>query len=425
MRVVAAMALSVPAAASLGAQNADSLAIARATESLARVKRLTSGDVAAARLLADSLVKALPAASPVMPEALFAKASIAASAADAERDYGLIVTEHRFAARVPDALMRLAVLESARNNRAGAMRHLERFLRDHGDAPGRSRASLLAGRIRMDMNDPARGCELLAAAYASATNLERDVRDQAVTAGARCPVAVEVMAARDPAPMGVARAPRETTATPPAVVARAATRPAPAATRSPSAPATPSRATTVTQSQSAPVTPSRATAVSQIQSAPATPSRATAATQSQSAPATPSRATTVTQSHPAAPRETTPPAPKPRRDSVMPVRTPAVPEPPPAPANSASSVSGGDKVGPGTSTRFAVQFAAYNDRPGADRFATVLRGRGIAARVEGTRAPFRVRAGRYTTLAEAEAAAALWRRPGQAAIAVPLAPARP
>jgi hypothetical protein len=69
-----------------------------------------------------------------------------------------------------------------------------------------------------------------------------------------------------------------------------------------------------------------------------------------------------------------------------------------------------------------VQFAAYNDRPGAEQFASVLRGRGITARVEGSVAPFRVRAGRFATRAEAEASAALWRRPGQPAIVVALGP---
>ena len=73
-------------------------------------------------------------------------------------------------------------------------------------------------------------------------------------------------------------------------------------------------------------------------------------------------------------------------------------------------------------TSFAVQFAAYNDRPGAARLAAVLQQRGIIARVEGSAAPFRVRAGRYTTRAEAEAAAALWRRPGQAAMVVSYGP---
>ena len=451
-------------AAPLRAQHADSVEAQRADAVMARVRRLTSGDVGQARTLADSLVQALPPTSSALPEALFAKASIAASAADAERDYTRIVTDFRFAPRVPDALMRLAVLESARNNRAGALKHLERLLRDHSDAPARARASLLAGRIRMDMNDPARGCELLAAAYASATTLERDVRDQAVTAGARCPEPVEAIAARDPAPMGVVRAPRET---PPAVATRPGraapvVRTAPTATTKPVTPAapapTPVTPPVTTRSQPAPTTQSPPTQsppappaqsqpapVTQSQPAPTTPTPPVPATQSQPAPApapapvtpapvTPAPVTPapVTPAPTVAARRDTIPtatpapapvtAPVPRRDTVMTVRTPTAPTAP-APvtpqATSTITTSVGDNPGPSRGNEFAVQFAAYNDKPGADRYAQVLRGRGIVARVQGTQAPFRVRAGRYATRAEAEAAASVWRRPGTAAIVVP------
>ncbi|MCU0626866.1 MAG: SPOR domain-containing protein, partial [Gemmatimonadaceae bacterium] len=67
---------------------------------------------------------------------------------------------------------------------------------------------------------------------------------------------------------------------------------------------------------------------------------------------------------------------------------------------------------------YAVQFAAYNTKVGAQGFVAQLRARGIPARVEGEVAPFRVRAGRYPSRAEAEIAAQGWRTPGQAAIVV-------
>jgi cell division septation protein DedD len=339
LSLLGAASVSVTPRLTAQTQNIDSITVVRTDDALARIRRYAGTDVAAARVLADSLVSALPAGSRLLPDALFAKASIAASAAEAERDYGRIVTEHRFAARVPDALMRLALLESARNNRTSALKHLDRLLRDHADAPARARASLLAGRLRMEANDPARGCELLAAAYASANAAERDVKDQAEQLGAGCPQAVSVLAATDPPPMGVKRAPRDVT-------------PAPAP------PAPPRRA----RRDSTPT-------VLRTVTPPPTPSP------------TPSPATPPTTSAPAA-RDTAAVAPR--------------------------------------GERFAVQFAAYNDRPGAEQFASTLRDSGIAARVEGSAAPFRVRAGRYTTRAEAEAAAALWRRPGQPAIVVSL-----
>ncbi|MES3035077.1 MAG: SPOR domain-containing protein [Gemmatimonadota bacterium] len=425
--VVLCAALAVAPLAALGAQNADSMLTMRAEDVLQRVRRYTTSDVGVARHLADSLVRVLPADASVMPEALFAKASIAPSASDAERDYSRIVNEYRFANRVPDALMRLALLESARNNRAGALRHLDRLLRDHGQSQVRSRASLMAGRLRLEMNDPARGCELLAAAWASAGQNERDVRDQAETLGAKCPTNVAERAKRDPAPLGILRAPSESAATPvvlgtaqtaaarrrqrdsvlAAQAARAAARrdsiarvaavPRPVVRRDtapPRPPATVVRRDTV---PSAPVV-RRDTA----------PTPAPAEVRRDTAP-TPRRAPPV-----AVVRRDTAPTPRPVPPVAV-VRRDTAPTPRPAPPAVRTEPTADV---PAAATRFAVQFAAYNDRPGAEQFAAVLQGRGITARVEGTEKPFRVRAGRFRTRAEAEASAALWRRPGQAAIVV-------
>ena len=489
--VCAILLCTLPIAAPVYAQGRDSLLSVRVEEVLVRVRRYTSSDVAQARALADSLVSALPADASVLPEALFAKASIAASASDAERDYARIVDQHQFAPRVPDALMRLALLESARNNRVGALRRLDQLLRDHGDAPVRSRASLLAGRLRMESNDPARACELLAAAYASAGNAERDVREQAVSLGTRCPTSIVVMAERDPTPMGVVRAPRENVATvatvaPPsaaqaearrrrqrdsvllvqrekqAVAAAAARAASPVSTpvtsrpvrrdsaatpapmsRTPVASTTAAAASTVPSVASPSVraapssvassaasslpAPSAASpsiraaspassASSAIASPPLSPSSAApvpspsmraaapGASLPQAAAATPTAVAPVERTSPltSAPVVTSVPTPLPARAA-----TPSPSASPGAPATSAMSAS-----------RFAVQFAAYNDRAGAAQFAEVLQRRGITARVEGNVKPFRVRAGRFTTRAEAEASAALWRRPGQAAIVV-------
>ncbi len=407
------------------AQNSDSLTSARAEEVLARVRRFTTSDVPAARVLADSLVNALPATATVMPTALFAKASIAPSAAEAERDYARIVNDYRFAPQVPDALMRLALLESARNNRTGALRHLDRLLRDHSDAPVRSRASLMAGKLRMDANDPARACELLAAAYASAGPNERDVRDQAANIGARCPTPIPIMAERDPPPLGVVRAGRDVAV--PSVVApvpvsntrrgrrdtTAIARPAPAAVVR--------RDTVSTPKPVAPAVVRRDTAPTPKPAIPAVVKRDTTPTPQPVTPAVVKRDTTP-RTKPAAPvvvRRDTAPAVKPsvparavvRRDSA------AVPKPAAVPARRDSTTAV-----PASAARFGVQFAAYNDRPSADNYAGILRGRGITARVEGVAAPFRVRAGRFSTRAEAAASAALWRKPGTAAIVVTLGP---
>ena len=382
------------------AQATDSVMSARAEDVLVRVRRYTSSDVPAARVLADSLVNALPSTASAMPAALFAKASIAPSAAEAERGYERIVNDYRFASQVPDALMRLALLESARNNRTGALRHLDRLLRDHSDAPVRSRASLMAGRMRMDANDPARACELLAAAYASAGPAERDVRDQAATVGAKCPTPVPIMAERDPPPMGVVRAAREVAV--PSVVSPV---PMPASRRA-------RRDTAVTPKPvaTAPVrrdTTPKAVAVAPVRRDTTPQAVAVAPFRRDSIP---KPAVTPVKRDSAA--TTKPVAPAPARRDTAPTPKPV------APTVRVDTAAGR----PATAIRFGVQFAAYNDRPSAEQYASILRTRGITARVEGIIAPFRVRAGRFTTRAEAEASAALWRRPGTAAIVVAVGP---
>ena len=366
------LSLAFAPLSALAAQSADSLLSMRANEAFNRIRRFTSSDVAMARTVADSLVRALPNGATVMPEALFAKASIAPSAADAERDYSRIVNEYRFAPRVPDALMRLALLEGARSNQAGALRHLDRLLRDHSDSPMRSRASLMAGRLRLEMNDPARGCELLAAAWASAGLTERDVRDQAESLGAKCPVSVAERAQRDPSPLGVMRAPRDSV---------------------------PARGVLVTQSQR-PVQ----------RSAPRDTAPAPVAVKRRSPPA----ATVRTPAVPAATAVLVAPVTAP---VTAPVRR-ADPVILPASQRQAETPAASPPSAAAAAMRYAVQFAAYDDRLGAAQFAEQLQRGGIAARVEGSVKPFRVRAGRFATRKEAEAILQLWTRPGQPAIVV-------
>ncbi len=457
VRIVAVLALVAGLATSrVSAQNTDSVQTIRVEEVLSRVRRLTSRDVTAARAVVDSLVITMPPGASAMPEALFAKASIAPSAIEAERDYTRIVNDHKFSPRVPDALMRLALLESARNNRYGALKHLERLLKDYSDAPVRSRASLMAGRLRLESNDPARACDLLAAAYASAGANERDVRDQAETLGAKCPTPISVMAAQEPPPLGVARAAKvvtPTVAATPVPTKRMTRRDSIAAAQRAatarrdsvlgSAPATsvvhrdsaPPKPAVVAKRDSAP-TPKPPAPVVRRDTAP-TPVVVKLETAPTPKPVVVRRDTAPTPKPVVVKRDTAPP-PKPvvvRRDTVptpkpVVVKRDSTPKPAapvavatPKPATPVAPRVDSTRAPRSTTTgRFGVQFAAYNDKPGAEQYAGVLRERGIVARVEGVVAPFRVRAGRFATRAEAEAAMTMWKKPGMQAFVVPLTP---
>jgi cell division septation protein DedD len=194
------------------------------------------------------------------------------------------------------------------------------------------------------------------------------VKDQAESLGAKCPVSVAARARRDPSPLGILRAPPESV--PPAAVLGTA----------PTAAARRRQRDSVLAAQAA---------------------RAAARRDSAAKAAAVAAAAKPAVKPPAAVVAT-------RAVDSVPVPRPAAPvakaemTPSPAPAG----------------IRYAVQFAAYNDRPGADQFAETLRRRGIAARVEGTDKPFRVRAGRFTTREEAEATLQVWKKPGQQAIVV-------
>ena len=72
---------------------------------------VSDGNAAAGRAIVDSIVNATTLTSPRYPEALFWRASLAANASDAERDYRHIVVDFPLAPRAEEALLRLAQLQ--------------------------------------------------------------------------------------------------------------------------------------------------------------------------------------------------------------------------------------------------------------------------------------------------------------------------
>ncbi len=91
-----------------------------------------------------------------------------------------------------------------------------------------------------------------------------------------------------------------------------------------------------------------------------------------------------------------------------PVTTPAVvSNPAPAPAPPAKKTTPAEKPASSESTTdggsYSVQVAAYNVKSQAAAMAAKLKQRGYEARVDGVKAPFRVRIGKYATQAQANA----------------------
>ena len=145
---------------------------------LVRVERLiVAGDRSSGRVLADSLLAALPPESPRIADVLYWRAQSATSAADAERDYLRISIEHPFTARAPDALLALAQLEFARGDRSAARRRFDRLLRDYPKGKHVPRASLWSGRLALEERDIT-GCATLNAARPLVGPDEIELRNQ-------------------------------------------------------------------------------------------------------------------------------------------------------------------------------------------------------------------------------------------------------
>lgn len=139
---------------------------------------VVAGDRSSARVLADSLVAALPAESSQLADVYYWRAATATSAADAERDYLRITVEHPYSRRAPDALLALAQLEFARGNRGAARRRFDMLLRDYPKGKHVARASLWSGRLALEEQDYTAGCATLNSARSLVGADDIELRNQ-------------------------------------------------------------------------------------------------------------------------------------------------------------------------------------------------------------------------------------------------------
>lgn len=148
--------VSFTAAAAQQPEGADSDTTFLAAQRLVVEGRGQEGRAIIARELA-----AAPEGSPRYVEALYWRAALAATAADAERDYKRIIIEFPVSRRSESALIGLAQLELARGDRPQAMQHLERVVREHPSGPSRARASFWMARVHFDEGNFPRACARL------------------------------------------------------------------------------------------------------------------------------------------------------------------------------------------------------------------------------------------------------------------------
>jgi cell division protein FtsN len=197
-----------------------------------RARRLVSeGNGVAGRALVDSLLAAADPATATYGDALYWHGALAPTAAAAEADYRRVIVEYPLAYYSGDALLAIAELEQARGDRAGAMQHLQRFVREHPDNPGRGIAALGAARLAFEQRDSTLACSMLVEARRSAPAADVELRNQIAYYGNRCAsvpatsVAAAVTAPVTPVAAPVAATPASAAPTP------AAPKPTPVASR--------------------------------------------------------------------------------------------------------------------------------------------------------------------------------------------------
>jgi hypothetical protein len=158
-RLLAIACVSLAPFAALAAQQLDSTVTD--TAFLAAQRLVVEGRGQEGRVIIARELAAAPEGSPRYVEALYWRAALAATAADAERDYKRIIIEFPVSRRSESALVGLAQLELARGDRAQAMQHLERVVREHPTGPSRARASFWMARVHFDEGNFPRACARL------------------------------------------------------------------------------------------------------------------------------------------------------------------------------------------------------------------------------------------------------------------------
>jgi cell division septation protein DedD len=203
-----------------------------------RARRLVAaGQGDTGRNLIESELKAADSGSARYVEALYWRAVLARTAADAERDLRTIVIYYPLSDESDDALMRLAQLEMTRGEDEQALGHLERVVKEHPRSASRPRASFWMARMLFDKGKDAEACRHLADAAATTPPGQVELRNQIDYLMPRC-TGIDTTTAAPPVKPAKAPAPSAPGATAPATSApnsRAATSPAPATPAKPAA----------------------------------------------------------------------------------------------------------------------------------------------------------------------------------------------
>lgn len=125
---------------------------------LAAQRMVSDGNATVGRALVDSMVRAARRGSPSYAEAIFWRATLAATSQQAEQDYRRLIVEYPLYARSGDVLLRLAQLELLRGNRDAAAVHLRRIQTEHPEFGNQAAASYWLSKVLFEKNDLPGAC---------------------------------------------------------------------------------------------------------------------------------------------------------------------------------------------------------------------------------------------------------------------------
>jgi hypothetical protein len=144
-----------------------------------------SGQVDSGRAIVRRLLATLPPGDSVFPQALLAGARIAPDAQTVSSNLNRIVVEYGAGPWADDALLLLTQLYSAQHDPAQTVQAAERLNRDYPDSPLRPRANFWAARAYFELQNEARGCELIQQALDGAAD-DVEFKNQVSFYAARC-----------------------------------------------------------------------------------------------------------------------------------------------------------------------------------------------------------------------------------------------
>ena len=161
-------------------------AVAQTEPRLVRAVRLAQegmGD--SARAIVKLVADATSATDTLYPQVLYAGAVVAATPQEMRRDLQRVTAEYAASTWADRALLRLAQLDYAGNDRESAVRDLERLRLDSPASPVYGQAAFWAGRVYFELGRPPSACRWLAEGMGRVGN-DVELKNQLLFYNQRC-----------------------------------------------------------------------------------------------------------------------------------------------------------------------------------------------------------------------------------------------